>query len=442
MAEDVKLIVTAEDAGPCRKKITIEIPEEAVKETLLSQYTDLRKDVVLPGFRRGRAPRRLLEKRFGTEVGEQTKLKLLADCTEKALKDNNINYLGEPEINPESLELPETGSFTYYFEVNVRPEITLPQLEDVEIEKPIYEVTEEQIEKHIEDMRKRWGTDESREEGATAELGDILKADVTITPEEEEAVVVKDTDVSINENYGFAGKVPVDGLHKLLMDAKVGDIKETETQVSETFFNKDFQGKKCAVKIEVKDITYRKPAELNDEFCEKIGIKSVDYLKSILTKYAAEDADKRSKDGLVENVRKYLLDKCDFDLPTNLVSEQANSIMNREYSRVLMQGLQKDELKAELEKLQTSSQDQAKDMLKSFFIIDAVADELKIEITPDELNGYIARIAAESGRRPEKVREEMAKDGSLTELMMQIREQKCYDAIIEKAKVTEVPVKE
>jgi len=78
----------------------------------------------------------------------------------------------------------------------------------------------------------------------------------------------------------------------------------------------------------------------------------------------------------------------------------------------------------------------------TYTLIDAVADELKIEITPDELNGHIARVAAESGRRPEKVREEMSKDGSLTEFMMQVREQKCYDAIIDKAKVTEVPVKE
>lgn len=442
MAEDVKLIVTAEEVGPCRKKVTIEVPEEKVQETLLTQYTDLRKDVVLPGFRRGRAPRRLLEKRFGTEVSEQTKLKLLADTSENALKDNNIKVLGEPDIDHASLELPETGSFTYSFEVNVRPEITLPALEGVEVEKPVYTVADNYVDTHIEEMLKRWSTPETREEGAAAELGDIISADVTITPEGEEAVVVEGTDVTVSDKYGFAGKVPVENLHEKLVGAKVGDVVEVETQVAETFFNKAFQGKKCAVVIAVKEISYRKNAELNEGFCKKLGFENEEQLRTIIAEYATENAEKQSKDALVENVRKYLLDNCDFELPVSLVSEQAESILKREYSRAMMQGLQGDALKTELERLQTNSQDQAKEMLKGFFILDAVADELKLQVEPEELQGYIARVAADSGRRPEKVYEELSRDGSLMEFTMQVREQKCYDAIIEKAKVTEVPVKE
>ena len=83
-------VVTIEEVGPCKKKVAVEVPEETIKHTLDEQYNDLRREAVLPGFRKGRAPRRLLEKRFGKETSDQVKLKLLAEASDAALKDNDL----------------------------------------------------------------------------------------------------------------------------------------------------------------------------------------------------------------------------------------------------------------------------------------------------------------------------------------------------------------
>ncbi|MHC4750905.1 MAG: trigger factor family protein [Planctomycetota bacterium] len=99
--EEPKNIVTIEEAGPCKKKVVIEIPEETIKNATEKQYEDLRKEALVPGFRKGRAPRRLLEKRFGKEVTEQIKLKLLADASEAAIKDNELQTIGEPDLDIE-----------------------------------------------------------------------------------------------------------------------------------------------------------------------------------------------------------------------------------------------------------------------------------------------------------------------------------------------------
>ena len=117
MAEDnettaVKNTVTIEDIGPCKKKVAVEIPAEAIKQATDNQYEELSKEVIMPGFRKGRAPRRLLEKRFGKETSEQIKLKLLADASDSAVKDNQLDMLGEPNIEYEKIEMPDRDART------------------------------------------------------------------------------------------------------------------------------------------------------------------------------------------------------------------------------------------------------------------------------------------------------------------------------------------
>ncbi|MHC4313667.1 MAG: trigger factor family protein [Planctomycetota bacterium] len=103
--DQIKNTVTIAEAGPCRKKVIVEIPEEAIKKATEEQYETLRKDALVPGFRKGRAPRRLLEKRFGKETTEQVKLKLIADASDSAVKDSKLDALRDPDIDFEKRPL-------------------------------------------------------------------------------------------------------------------------------------------------------------------------------------------------------------------------------------------------------------------------------------------------------------------------------------------------
>ncbi|AQQ08719.1 Trigger factor [Sedimentisphaera cyanobacteriorum] len=441
-ANKLDINVTTEKVGPCRMKVTIEVPEETIKKVFSEQYSDLQKEVVLPGFRRGRAPRRLIQKRFGTEIEEQAKLKILSDCTQQALEEENLDTLGEPDIDHEKLELPEEGSFSYDIKVNIRPEIELPEIEGIEIEKPVHKMDENFVDNQLEQIQKRFAEWVDRDENEAIEKDDQIIADIEITPDGEEPVTAEDSELFVSSGQGFAGKVPVEDLDKLLEGKKIGDEAETETQVPEDFFNDQFKGKKCRVKIEIKEIKYQKMPDLNDEFAEKIGMESMDQLKERIIEYGKQDAERRTNSALHENVRNYLLENCDFELPEDIVSEQADSVMKREYSRLMMQGYGEEELKRQLEQIQARSKDNAKNMLKSVFIMNAIADKYDIKVTPEEINGYIAQTAAQQQRRPEKVREELAKDGSLQEFNMQAREQKCLEKIIEKANIKEVSPEE
>ena len=167
--DEIKNIVTITEAGPCKKKVEIEIPAEAIHAKLDKKFQELRRDAVIPGFRKGRAPIRLLEKRFGTDVSQQAKLELLVAASEAAVKDNDLKTLGEPDVDHEKIELPAEGPMKVEFEVEVRPEFDLPELEGLEIEKPKIEVTDKQVDEEVQALRKRAGVWTPREKGGAAE---------------------------------------------------------------------------------------------------------------------------------------------------------------------------------------------------------------------------------------------------------------------------------
>jgi trigger factor len=440
--EQIQNIVTVTDAGPCKKKIEIEVPEEKIKETIKTQYTDLRKDAVLPGFRPGRAPLRLLEKRFGKDVSEQTKLRLIADALEQVQSDEKLDILGEPEVDHEEIKLPDTGSLKFDFEVNVRPEFELPELEGIEVEKPKLEVSEEDVNKQLEQLRKRQGTIVPREEGGV-EPGDQVLADITLDVEgAEEKDVLHDSDIYISDKEDspttFVGRVPVEGFVEIIKGKKAGDKFTVDTEVAEDFFNKEYAGKKVSIEIRINEIKYLKPAEIDEEFLSGMNLGSEDELKDIIREYAENANEQQARQEMSQSVYSYLLDNTSLELPEDLVSSQAADILRRQRMRLAMQGVDEAAINQRMDDLRKSSEEEAARTLKTFFILDAVAEKLNVSVSEDEINGYIYRMAMQQNRRPEKVRSELIRNGQLQQFTMEAREQKCIDMLLEKASVKEV----
>jgi trigger factor len=432
--DEIKNIVTVTDAGPCKKKITVEVPAEKISKALDEQYDQFRRDALVPGFRKGRAPRRLLEKRFGKDVTEQVKLKLLADASESALKDNNVEALGEPEVDHEKIELPATGPMKFEFEIETRPDFKLPDLEGIPVEKPKLEVTNDMVEHEIAELQKRLGTWRPKDGKIAAD--DQIVADV-ILKAGSETEKIANSEIHVRPR-GFVGKVVIDDLDKLLVGAKAGETKTTATDVPTTFFEEKYRGKKVDVAIKINDVKTLVPAEMDEAFFKRIGVANKDELKTHIRQRAERDLERQQRDVMRQEVRHYLLGKVSFDLPMDVVGDQSKSILQRQYTRLLLQGLKAEEVQKQMEQLKAASEEQAREQLKTFFIMDAIAKKFDIKATDEEINGYIAQAAMYRQVRPEKLREQMARDGSLTEAALEIREIKCIDKILETAKISEV----
>ena len=273
-----KNTVTVEDIGPCKKKVIVEVPQDAIKGKTDEQYQDLQKEAVVPGFRKGRAPRRLLEKRFGKETSEQVKLQILAEASDAAIKDNELNVFGEPDVSYEEIELPTEGALKFEFEVEVWPEFDLPELEGIPVTKPQMEVSDEQIDSELAQLRRLSGVWAPRED-APCELEDQLLADVVIKADDvEEAEKLDNTEVYARKN-GFVGSVPVENLDEVLVGAKAGESKQVTVEVPKTYFREEYRGKKVDITIEIKDVKWLKPAELDAAFLERFESENEDDLK-------------------------------------------------------------------------------------------------------------------------------------------------------------------
>ncbi len=439
--KEIPNTVNIEDAGPCKKKVSIEVPAEKIKTAMDEQYEELRKDAQVPGFRKGRAPLRLLEKKFGKEVTEQVKLKLLADATDSAFKDLELDTLREPDIDHEQIELDSEQPMKVEFEVEVRPEFDLPELQGIPVEKETLEVTDEQVDRELEQMRKWSGTWAPVTDGVV-EPQDQVIADVVLNVEGvEEEQKNPNSEIHIRPS-GFVCGIPVDDLDQLLEGANVGDTKQTTVQVPKTFFKEEYRDKKVDISIDIKDIKRLTPAEMDEAFLGRFGVDDEDELKERIREHLENQLEQQVRAKMTEQIHKYLLEKTDFDLPLDIVADQARNLLVRQQVSLMQQGLSREEMEERTEQLKTTSEDQAKEQLKAFFIMDKVADKLEIDVTEEEINGHIAQIAMQQNQRPEKLREKLMRDGSLAQFRMQARENKCIAKLLESAKITEIAPKE
>src|ERR1700751_2576418 len=126
--------IKVEDAGPATKRVQVEIPQDRITSKLEEQFKELRQQAAIPGFRPGHAPQKLIEKRFSNDIKEQVRRSLVSESYEQAVEKNQLQVIGEPQFdNPDAIQLPESGSLSYSFQVEVQPDFTVPDISSLKI---------------------------------------------------------------------------------------------------------------------------------------------------------------------------------------------------------------------------------------------------------------------------------------------------------------------
>src|SRR3954469_1070356 len=430
--------VKIEDLGPATKKIVIEIPEDRIKEKLAEQFKELRGQAAIPGFRPGHAPQKLIEKRFATDVKDQVRRTLVSESYEQALEKNNLNVLGEPDFdNPEAITLPDSGSMNFSFTVEVQPDFSIPDLKDIKVKKPKIDVKDENVDQAMQNLREQQGALMPVEDRGVQEK-DYLLADVHV--KEGGNVVAHQHDAQIVARPGRIGGLQIDDLDKQLEGQKPGETRTIKAHAPETHPNEALRGKDVEIEVSLKDLKKLELAEVNEAFLEDLGFKDESELRDALREQMVERITYDVQQALREQVSKHLLDNIQFDLPAKLSVKQTDRVVNRRAIELLQRGLSREQIEANIERLRAGADEEAARELKLFFILQKLASDLGVDVDEGELNGRIAMLAAQRGRRPEKVKQDMAKDGSLTNLYLQMREQKALDKVLESAQIEEVDV--
>lgn len=431
--------ITIEDAGPAAKKITVEVPEERIKSKIEEQFAELQEVAQLPGFRAGKAPRSLLEKRFKGDIRNQVRDALLRESYQQAITKNSLSVIGEPEFaEPGELKLPESGSLSYTFSVEVTPDITLPELGELTVKKPIIAVNDDHVQQALQNLREQQGSLVPVEDRGVQEK-DYVTADVTIKLGDE--VIGSQKDAQIVARAGNIGGIQIDDLAAQLAGTKPGETKTIKVTAPGSHPAEKIRGKEVDLEVAVKDIKALDLAEIDDAFLESLGFDDQQQLLDELRAQMVERIDNDTKVAMHNQVRSHLLKTVNIELPAKLTQGQESRVINKRANELMMRGTPVEAIRANLDKLREGATDQAKNELKLFFTLGKYAEQHEIEVDESEVNGQIAQMAMMQQQRPEKMKQDMAKNGQLQDLWLSLRERKTLDKLLESVKIEEVEVK-
>ncbi len=424
--------VTVEDVAACRKKLTITFPREEIDQKFTARFTELEREALVPGFRPGRAPRRLIEKRFRDAVTEEVRVKLVAEGFEKAIEEQNLDVIGEPAVDADKIELPDEGEMTFSIELEVRPEFDLPddysQIPLDKVERP--QVTDESVTQALARLREQSGRLEAVEEGGEAGDNDILTCDLAI--QAGDVMVVDRTDVRLPVAEIAVEGIRLANLPELLKGAKVGETKTVKITIGDEADNEDVRGKEAELRVKIgaiarvvlpDDEALLKAAEYEDMDALKAAVRRQEEARS-------DSAYRRAREAAVEE---WLLETVPFDLPEDLVKRHANRLLQRQLVNLQYRGIPSQEIESRLGEIRGASTEQAARDLRLHFILGAISEKEGIEATDAELDARVRFIAAQYHRKEDRLHEEMDAEGTLDSLRGQILDDKVLRMLLEKS---------
>lgn len=427
--------VEVEDAGPATKKVHVKIPRDRIDAYKERSMGEIRSDAALPGFRRGRAPRNLVEKRFGKALRDQVQQDLIRESYQQAIRKKELNPISDPEFDdPENVKLPDEGDFSYSFTIEVAPDFELPPIETVTLRKPKITIKDEHVQQALANLREQQGSLVPVEDRGVQEK-DYLIADVEVKAGGE--TIAQQPDAQLIARPGRIAGIEIEKFADKVKGLKAGEEKTFKVKVPQTHPTESVRGKQASIKLKIKDIKALQLAEIDEPFLENLGFTSEQELLDALRQQMIERVDADIQNALRRQVQEYLIAKTHLVLPKRLSDRQVERVVNRRAVSLLMRGMPREQVQANVERLKEGAGAEAHRELTLFFVLQKVAQDRKIEVSDSEVNGQVAMLALDQGQRPESLRERMEKDGTLTNLRIQLQEHKALDALIAEAKIEE-----
>lgn len=431
--------VEIKDIGPCRKHIRIAIDRAAIDERIGEKVKDLVKDSFVPGFRPGKAPRKVVEKRFASEVGDQVKNELLLVSLEQLAEDFDIAPLTAPNINPTEIELPKDGPLVYEFEVEVRPQFDLPQYKGLKLTRPTKTYTPTDVQDEKRRLLASAGQVVPKADGKAA-LGDILVAELAILDGDKEVNRLEEQNYRIENKLVFKDAV-AEKFAEQVEGAKAGDIKTVDLMLSTSSADPALAGKQLKAQFHVKDVKTLRTPELTPEFlAASFGVDNEEQLDEMLLVMLNRRLEYMQRRSAREQVVEKIAAAAEWDLPEDLLRRQARKALQRRLMEMRADGIGEEEIQKQAKLLQQNVLQSTAVALKEHFVLQKIAEVEKIELSDDEIDDEIGRLAAQSDETPRRLRARLEREDLLDTLAAEMIERKALDLILDSAEYEDVPL--
>lgn len=456
------VVVEKEDIGGLRIKMTVTVPRETLDERMGDQFAELKRDAMVPGFRKGHAPLVLVEKRFGGDVGDQLLSQMLSQGYMAAIEKEDLKPLGDPlfwvnvkeerfeedgkprtvEVDKllsfedalDHLKFPKEGSMTFSCEVELRPDFELPELKKIPVERPKVSVTAKDVETELLRMRSIRGRYVPVEEGEIKE-DDLLYANMKMTVDG--TIVAEEANIDIAARDVWLRGVPLEGFGDAVVGQAAGATVSREAKVPDDHENIDLRGKTARFDLTINEIKRLEVPPLDQELLTSLGFESDKELKDFIRATQEARLDQTIKRSMREQVGRYLVQNTKMEVPEGLSRRQTERSIERRKLAMLQAGIPEAELEKSADKLRARAHDQVIEDLKLFFILEKIAEDQEVQVSEERINTAIAQIAQRTNKRFDRIRDELSKGDGLVSLYVQLRDEQILDALLEDAEVTD-----
>ncbi|WKD58829.1 trigger factor [Corynebacterium caspium] len=422
---------SVEKLSDTRVKLTINVPFDELKGEFDRAYADIAQQVSIPGFRRGKAPRKLIDARFGRgPILEQVVNEMVPSKYEVALLENDIKALGQPDIEITSIEDSKEVAFTAA--VDIRPEITIPDFSTFEVEVPALELDEAAVDAAIDDLRARFA--ELKDTDRALEAGDVAILDLNVTINGKSAA---DSDAK-GLSYSVGSEDLIPGLDAAIIGLKSGESTEFNS-VAEAG---EQAGEEATIAVTVQQTKERVLPELDEEFVQMASeFDTVEELRESTKAQVEEGAKSRQAAAIRDEVLKLALDSSKFELPENVVNEQVHAQQHQLLGNIAhdeaafnamleAQGTTREEFDAEQRK-------SAENAVRTQLFLDTLAEQEKPEVSQQELTDHILFTAQSYGMDPNQFIQQLSQSGQIANLFADVRRGKALATAICRVSVTD-----
>jgi trigger factor len=423
--------VTVEELSPCKRALHVELPPERVAATMEATLKEFGRKIHVPGFRKGKVPPQIIQRRFQSDLQEEVLRELIPDSYRQALTQVDFTPVSQPRVD--DVHFHEGEPLRYRAVVEVKPPVTLTDLRGIPLERGKLEVTDQEVDRALEYLK------EDAAEYVPMEGWPALRDDLIIL-DHEGTLQGKPFKGGSGKNLtlvlGRGGYLP--GFEEQVAGLQKGDSKQFRLGFPEDLPSKDLAGRTAEFRVTVKEVKKRRVPELNDEFARTVG--DVDSLAVLRDKLREQIRERKGREQQAE-LKRALLEKLaaaiEVELPEALVEAEASSLLQEMLGTIRATGGRVQGLPENAERLTARALEAARRRVKHSLLLEAVARQEALTVTEAELETEIGALAAAypgGGAAVQRALEDPARRAGLTARLL---ERKALDFLYQHARITE-----
>jgi trigger factor len=429
--------IQIEEVAPCRKRLTVDCSEEDVNQAFEESFKEVMNLAQLPGFRKGHAPRRMIERKFGDQITDDVRGRLFRQGLADGLKRENLSPMGEPEIQLEKLDVRRGQSLQFSTEIDVRPQFELKPCEGLKLTERVRAVSDEEVDERLEQLRARFADYE--ETNRPAEKENLVEGAVRLTCGEEEVFHQEERAIRIEGSTIFG--IEAGDLEEKLGGIQVGETRSIDFTMPDSYPREELRGKAATFTITPTKILETRLPEIDDAFAQRLGMESAQSLSDQIRESIRGEHKNESRQALEEDLLTRLIEENPFDIPQGLKDRQAQANFQRSEMNLRFMGGGNAEIdETQRENLRKESDEQADRQIRRMILFDAIGDKEGVSVSQGELSAHIEQLARYYRTPPKKMLQDIEERQGLGMVEAELRDIKVVQALLDKAEVTELTV--